>query len=127
MADGGFEDGSRRPTRLKEAMRQETAEIDILAAAVTTYVARRRVEGERALAGDTELGARDRLINDIVRRQRRRTMQAVLRNLVVYDMSWFLLHRLLPTASRRSYTVSTGFRAAYSWALLRFGLQLSLP
>jgi hypothetical protein len=52
-----------------------TAEIDILVAAVTAYIARRLVERGRALAGDSELGARDRLI-DHVGRQRRRTMQA---------------------------------------------------
>jgi hypothetical protein len=44
---------------------------------VTTYVARRLVERERALAGDTELGARDRLIDNILRRRRRRAMHAI--------------------------------------------------
>src|SRR6516225_7042468 len=52
-------------------------QIDTLVAAVTTYVARRLVERERALAGDTELGARDRLIDNILCRRRRRTMQAL--------------------------------------------------
>jgi hypothetical protein len=46
------------------------------AAAVTAYVARRLVERERALAGDTEREARDRLIDNHLRRRRRRTTQA---------------------------------------------------
>jgi hypothetical protein len=62
-------------TRFGRQVLAETAEVDILVAAVTAYIARRLVERERALAGDTELGARDRLI-DHVGRQRRRTMQA---------------------------------------------------
>jgi len=64
-------------TRFGRQILAETAEIDTLVAAVTTYVARRLVERERALAGDTELGARDRLIDNILRRRRRRAMQAI--------------------------------------------------
>jgi uncharacterized protein involved in exopolysaccharide biosynthesis len=45
---------------------------------VTAYVARRLVERERVLAGDTELAARDVLIDRISRRRRRRRMAAVL-------------------------------------------------
>jgi hypothetical protein len=66
-----------RDTHFGRQVLAETAEIDSLVAAVTAYVARRLVERERALAGDTELGARDRLIDDMVRRQRRRAMQAL--------------------------------------------------
>jgi hypothetical protein len=64
-------------TRFGRQILAETAQIDTLVAAVTTYVARRLVERERALAGDTELGARDRLIDNILWRRRRRTMQAL--------------------------------------------------
>jgi hypothetical protein len=64
-------------TRFGRQILAETAEIDTLVAAVITYVARRLVERERALAGDTELGARDRLIDDILRRRRRVTMRAI--------------------------------------------------
>jgi hypothetical protein len=73
-------------TRFGRQVLAETAEIDTLVAAVTAYVARRLVERERALAGDTELGARDRLIDDIVRR-RRGTMQAVFAIGVVVGMA----------------------------------------
>ena len=64
-------------TRFGRQILAETAQIDTLVAAVTTYVARRLVERERALAGDTELGARDRLIDNILWRRRRRAMQAL--------------------------------------------------
>jgi hypothetical protein len=63
-------------TRLGRQVLAETAETDILVAAVTAYVARRLVERERALAGDTGLGARDRFIDKRVARQRRRTIGA---------------------------------------------------
>jgi hypothetical protein len=63
-------------TRFGRQVLAETGDIDILVAGVTTYVARRLVERERALAGDTEREARDRLIDGHLRRQRRRTMQA---------------------------------------------------
>ena len=74
-------------TRFGRQVLVETAQIDTLVAAVTTYVARRLVERERALAGDAELGARDRLIDDIVRRQRGRTMQGVFVTGVVVGMA----------------------------------------
>ena len=74
-------------TRFGRQVLVETAQIDALVAAVTSYVARRLVERERALAGDTELGARDRLIDDIVRRQRRRTMQALFVTGMVVGMA----------------------------------------
>ena len=45
---------------------------------MTTYVARRLVERERVLAGDTELAARDVLIDQVARRRRRRRMWGVL-------------------------------------------------
>jgi len=64
-------------TRFGRQIFAETVEIDALVAAVTTYVARRLVERERALAGDTELGARDRLIDNMLRRRQHRTVQAV--------------------------------------------------
>ena len=74
-------------TRFGRQVLAETAEIVTLVAAVTAYVARRLVERERALAGDTELGARDRLIDDIVGRRRRRTMRAVFVIGVVVGMA----------------------------------------
>jgi hypothetical protein len=63
-------------TRFGRQALAETADIDTLVAAVTAYVARRLVERERALAGHIELGTRDRLVDNRVRRQRRRTLQA---------------------------------------------------
>jgi hypothetical protein len=74
-------------TRFGRQVLAETAGIDTLAAAVTAYVARRLVERERALAGDAELSARDRHVDDIVRRQRRRTTQAVFAMGVVVGMA----------------------------------------
>ena len=73
-------------TRFGRQVLAESAEINAVAAAVTAYVARRLVERERAVAGDTELGARDRLIDDIVRGRRRRTLWAVFAIGVVVGM-----------------------------------------
>jgi hypothetical protein len=52
--------------------------VEEAASLVTTYVARRLVERERVLAGDTELAARDVLIDQVSRRRRRRRMLGVL-------------------------------------------------
>ena len=49
-----------------------------MARAVTQYIARRLVERERVVAGDTELAARDRLIDTVSRRRRRRRTLLVL-------------------------------------------------
>ena len=50
----------------------ESADVDEMTRAVTKYIARRLVERERVIAGDTELAARDLLIDAVSRRQRRR-------------------------------------------------------
>ena len=64
-------------TRFGRQLLAETAQIDTLVAAMTAYVARRLLERERALAGDTELGARDRRVDGRVLCQRRRTLQGI--------------------------------------------------
>lgn len=61
-------------TRCGRQVLAETAEIDAMAAAVTTYIARRLVERERALAGDTGPDARHRLTHGCGRRRRRTTL-----------------------------------------------------
>jgi hypothetical protein len=65
-------------TRYGRRVLGETPDVAEAASLVTTYVARRLVERERVLAGDTELAARDVLIDRISRRRRRRRMVAVL-------------------------------------------------
>ena len=65
-------------TRYGRRVIAESANIDEVAAAVTKYVARRMVERERVLAGDTELIARDLLIDGIEQRRRRRRLVATL-------------------------------------------------
>src|ERR1043166_8925493 len=50
-------------TRYGRRVLGETADVQEAASLVTTYVARRLVERERVLAGDTELAARDGLID----------------------------------------------------------------
>src|SRR5947209_17070590 len=65
-------------TRYGRRVLGETAEVDEMVEAVTKYVARRMIERERVLAGDTELVARDVLIDRISRRRRRRRTIAVL-------------------------------------------------
>ena len=65
-------------TRYGRRVLGESADVDEVAALVTKYVARRLIERERALAGDTELAARDVLIDQISRRRRRRRMAGVL-------------------------------------------------
>jgi hypothetical protein len=52
--------------------------VEEAAALVTAYVARRLVERERVLAGDTELAARDVLIDRVARKRRRRRIWGVL-------------------------------------------------
>jgi len=65
-------------TRYGRRVLGETADVHEAASLVTAYVARRLVERERALAGDTELAARDVLIDQVSRRRRRRRLIAVL-------------------------------------------------
>jgi hypothetical protein len=65
-------------TRYGRRVLGESADVDEVAGLVTKYVARRLIERERALAGDTELVARDVLIDQISRRRRRRRMAGVL-------------------------------------------------
>jgi hypothetical protein len=65
-------------TRYGRRVLGETADVHEAAALVTKYVARRLVERERVLAGDTELAARDVLIDQVSHRRRRRRMLAML-------------------------------------------------
>ena len=65
-------------TRYGRRVIAESAEVDEMARAVTQYIARRLVERERVVAGDTELAARDRLIDTVSRRRRRRRTLLVL-------------------------------------------------
>ena len=65
-------------TRYGRRVLGETADVEEAASLVTTYVARRLVERERVLAGDTELAARDVLIDQVSRRRRRRRLLGVL-------------------------------------------------
>ena len=65
-------------TRYGRRVLGETTDVEEAAALVTKYVARRLVERERVLAGDTELAARDVLIDRVSRRRRRRRMLAML-------------------------------------------------
>lgn len=62
-----------KDSRFGRQVLAETADVDPVAAAVTTYIARRLVERERALAGDAERGARDPLVDE---RRRQRTARA---------------------------------------------------
>jgi hypothetical protein len=65
-------------TRYGRRILGETPDVEEAASLVTTYVARRLVERERVLAGDTELAARDVLIDRISRKRRRRRIIFVL-------------------------------------------------
>ena len=65
-------------TRYGRRVLGESPDVGELVEAVTKYVARRMIERERVLAGDTELAARDILIDRIARRRRRRRTAAVL-------------------------------------------------
>ncbi len=65
-------------TRYGRRVLGESADVKEAAALVTKYVARRLVERERVIAGDTELAARDVLIDQVSRRRRRRRMLAKL-------------------------------------------------
>src|SRR5690348_2157273 len=65
-------------TRYGRRVLGETTDVQEAASLVTTYVARRLVERERVLAGDTELAARDVLIDQVSRRRRRRRLLGVL-------------------------------------------------
>jgi len=65
-------------TRYGRRVLGETADVEEAAALVTKYVARRLVERERVIAGDTELAARDVLIDQVSRRRRRRRLFGML-------------------------------------------------
>ncbi len=65
-------------TRYGRRIIAESPDVEVIAAAVTRYVARRLVERERVLAGDTELAARDLLIDGVARRRQRRRLVAIL-------------------------------------------------
>lgn len=65
-------------TRYGRRVIAETVDVGQMAAAVTRYIARRLVERERAVAGDTELLASDILIDAVRRRRQRRRMVAML-------------------------------------------------
>jgi hypothetical protein len=65
-------------TRYGRRVIAETADMADMAGAVTRYIARRLVERERAVAGDTELLASDILIDAVRRRRQRRRMAAML-------------------------------------------------
>ncbi len=65
-------------TRYGRRVIAESADVEEMARAVTQYIARRLVERERVIAGDTELAARDRLIDAVSGRQRRRRMLLML-------------------------------------------------
>ena len=65
-------------TRYGRRVLGESADVADIVALVTKYVARRLIERERVLAGDTELAARDMLIDQVSRRRRRRRMVGML-------------------------------------------------
>jgi len=65
-------------TRYGRRVIAESADIDEMTRAVTQYIARRLVERERVIAGDTELTARDLLIDAVGGRRRRRRMLLTL-------------------------------------------------
>ena len=65
-------------TRYGRRVIAESADIDEMTRAVTQYIARRLVERERVVAGDTELAARDLLIDAVSRRRRRRRVLLTL-------------------------------------------------
>ena len=65
-------------TRYGRRVLGESPDVEEAVALVTTYVARRLVERERVLAGDTELAARDVLIDRVARKRRRRRIVGVL-------------------------------------------------
>jgi len=65
-------------TRYGRRVIAESADVEGMARAVTKYIARRLIERERVIAGDTELAARDILIDAVGRRRRRRRMLVTL-------------------------------------------------
>ena len=65
-------------TRYGRRVIAESADVEEMTRAVTQYIARRLVERERVIAGDTELTARDLLIDAVGRRRRRRRMLLML-------------------------------------------------
>jgi len=65
-------------TRYGRRVLAESADLAQMVEALTQYVARRLVERERVMAGDTELAARDALIDLVMRRRRHMRFAAVL-------------------------------------------------
>jgi len=65
-------------TRYGRRVLAESADVAQMVEALTQYVARRLVERERVMAGDTELAARDALIDLVMRRHRHMRFAAVL-------------------------------------------------
>jgi uncharacterized protein with ACT and thioredoxin-like domain len=65
-------------TRYGRRVIAESADVAEMARAVTKYIARRLIERERVIAGDTELAARDLLIDAVSRRRRHRRMLVIL-------------------------------------------------
>jgi hypothetical protein len=65
-------------TRYGRRVLAESAEVGEMAQAVTNYLARRIVERERVLAGETDLGARDLLAEAASRKRRRRRTRTTL-------------------------------------------------
>jgi hypothetical protein len=65
-------------TRFGRRVIAESDKLDEIVAAVTKYVARRLVERERVMAGDTELVARDLIVDAVKRKRQRRRLVATL-------------------------------------------------
>jgi hypothetical protein len=65
-------------TRYGRRVLGESPDVAQMVEMVTKYVARRLVERERIMAGDTELAARDALIDLVTRRRRRTRIAGVL-------------------------------------------------
>jgi hypothetical protein len=89
-------------TRYGRRVLAESGDIGEIVAAVTKYVARRLIERERVLAGETALIAQDELTAAARRRQRRwRVFWSFLFGLAVgaaalFAVAWFVGRRLTP-------------------------------
>jgi hypothetical protein len=89
-------------TRYGRRVLAESTDIDEIVAAVTKYVARRLIERERVLAGETALIAQDELTAAARRRQRRwRVFWSFLFGLAVgaaalFAVAWFVGRRFTP-------------------------------
>ena len=86
-------------TRFSRQVLAETTQIPEMVAAITSYVARRLIERERVLAGETTLIAQDELMAAARRRQRRwRVFWSFLFGLAVgaaalFAVAWFVGRR----------------------------------